>query len=303
VIPVTGATRLAAVIGEPVRHSLSPVLHNAAFAALELDWVYVALPVRAGDAGRAVAGMGALGIEGLNVTMPHKAAAAAAVDRCSPTAARLGAVNTVVRSADGLLGESTDGEGFVTALRVDEGFDPAGARCLVVGAGGAARAVVLALAEAGAAEVVVVARRAAAAAAAAALAGPAGRVGTAEQADGCGLVVNATPLGMDAVVVELPGGGTPSAVDPPVAPAGLPVPAACLGPGQVVADLVYQPIRTPFVEAARARGAVAVNGLGMLIHQAALSFRLWTGEDPPLEVLSAAALAELARRTAAAPPP
>jgi shikimate dehydrogenase len=163
--------------------------------------------------------------------------------------------------------------------------------------------VVLALAEAGAAEVVVVARRAAAAAAAAALAGPAGRVGTAEQADGCGLVVNATPLGMDAVVVELPGGGTPSAVDPPVAPAGLPVPAACLGPGQVVADLVYQPIRTPFVEAARARGAVAVNGLGMLIHQAALSFRLWTGEDPPLEVLSAAALAELARRTAAAPPP
>jgi shikimate dehydrogenase len=230
VIPVTGATRLAAVIGEPVRHSLSPVLHNAAFAALELDWVYVALPVRAGDAGRAVAGMGALGIEGLNVTMPHKAAAAAAVDRCSPTAARLGAVNTVVRSADGLLGESTDGEGFVTALRVDEGFDPAGARCLVVGAGGAARAVVLALAEAGAAEVVVVARRAAAAAAAAALAGPAGRVGTAEQADGCGLVVNATPLGMDAVVVELPGGGTPSASRPaggacrPPRPCGVPRP-------------------------------------------------------------------------------
>lgn len=282
---VTGATRLAAVIGDPVRHSLSPVLHNAAFAALDLDWVYVALPVRAGDGGRAVAAMAALGIEGLNVTMPHKAAAAEAVDRCTPVAARLGAVNTVVRSADGLLGESTDGEGFVTALRLDEGFDPAGARCLVVGAGGAARAVVLALAEAGASEVVVVARRAVAAAAAAALAGPAGRVGTAEEADGCALVVNATPVGMDAAVPELP------------------VPERCLGPGQVVADLVYQPIRTPFVEAARARGAVAVNGLGMLIHQAALSFRLWTGEDPPLEVLSAAALAELARRTAAGPPP
>lgn len=282
---VTGATRLAAVIGDPVRHSLSPVLHNAAFAALGLDWVYVALPVRAGDGGRAVAAMSALGIEGLNVTMPHKAAAAGAVDRCTPVAARLGAVNTVVRSADGLLGESTDGEGFVTALRLDEGFDPAGARCLVVGAGGAARAVVLALAEAGASEVVVVARRAVAAAAAAALAGPAGRVGTAEEADGCGLVVNATPVGMDAAVPELP------------------VPERCLGPGQVVADLVYQPIHTPFVEAARARGAVAVNGLGMLIHQAALSFRLWTGEDPPLEVLSAAALAELTRRTGASPPP
>ena len=295
---VTGSTRLAAVIGDPVRHSLSPVLHNAAFAALGLDWVYVALPVQPGGGGRAVAAMATLGIEGLNVTMPHKAAVAEAVDRCSPVAARLGAVNTVVRSADGLLGESTDGEGFLTALRVDEGFDPDGARCLVVGAGGAARAVVLALAEAGAAEVVVVARREAAAVAAAALAGPAGRPGTAEEADSCALVVNATPLGMDAVVLELPGAGTPAGAVPE-----LPVPERCLGPGQVVADLVYQPMRTPFVEAARARGALAVNGLGMLIHQAALSFRLWTGEDPPLEVLSAAALAELARRSAAPPSP
>ncbi|MDQ3384952.1 MAG: shikimate dehydrogenase [Actinomycetota bacterium] len=290
---VTGSTRLAAVIGDPVRHSLSPVLHNAAFAALDLDWVYVALPVQTGDGGRAVAAMSTLGIDGLNVTMPHKAAVAEAVDRCSPVAARLGAVNTVVRTADGLLGDSTDGEGFLTALRVDEGFDPDGARCLVVGAGGAARAVVLALAEAGASEVVVVARREAAATAAASLAGSAGRPGTAEEADGCALVVNATPLGMDAVVVELPGAG--------ILPE-LPVPERCLGPGQVVADLVYQPMRTPFIEAARARGAVAVNGLGMLIHQAALSFRLWTGEDPPLEVLSAAALAELARRSAASPP-
>ena len=294
---VTGSTRLAAVIGDPVRHSLSPVLHNAAFAALDLDWVYVALPVRAGDGGRAVAAMSTLGIDGLNVTMPHKAAVAEAVDRCSPVAARLGAVNTVVRRAHGLLGESTDGEGFLTALRVDEGFDPHGARCLVVGAGGAARAVVLALAEAGASEIVVVARREAAATAAASLAGRAGRAGAAGEADGCALVVNATPLGMDGVVVELPGAGAAPAALPE-----LPVPERCLGPGQVVADLVYQPMRTPFVEAARARGAVAVNGLGMLIHQAALSFRLWTGEDPPLEVLSAAALAELARRSAAPPP-
>lgn len=274
----TGTTRLAAVIGDPVRHSLSPVLHNAAFAALGLDWVYVALPVRAGHGALAVQAMATLGIDGLNVTMPHKSVVAGAVDRCSPVAARLGAVNTVVRSADGLLGESTDGEGFIRALRIDEGFDPAGARCLVVGAGGAARAIVLALAQAGAAQVVVNARRGSAAIAAAALAGPVGRVGTADEAEGCDLVVNATPLGMDPGVVELP------------------VPERCLGAGQVVADLVYQPIRTPFVEAARARGAVALNGLGMLIHQAALSFRLWTGEDPSLEVMSAAAVGELARR-------
>ena len=283
------------MIGDPVRHSLSPILHNAAFAALGLDWVYVALPVEAGAGAAAVAGMVALGIDGLNVTMPHKGAAAEAVDRCTDVAARLGAVNTVVRSPSGLLGASTDGDGFVQSLRVDEGFDPAGARCLVVGAGGAARAVVLALAEAGAAQVVVVARRAPAAEAAAALAGPTGRVGTAEEADGCDLVVNATPLGMGPAVVELPvAGAVPQPVD-------LPVPARYLGPGQVVVDLVYHPIRTPFVEAAKQRGAVGVNGLGMLIHQAALSFRLWTGEDPPLEVLSAAAVAELARRSGAAP--
>ena len=289
---VTGSTRLAAVIGDPVRHSLSPVLHNAAFAALGLDWVYVALPVQAGAGAAAVAAMSTLGIDGLNVTMPHKTAAAAAVDRRSPVAERLGSVNTVTRSAHGLQGDSTDGDGFVRSLRIDAGFDPAGARCLVVGAGGAARAVVLALAEAGAAEVVVVARRAEAAAQAAELAGTRGRVGTVEEADRCELVVNATPIGMGEVVVDLAEATALAAGD------DLPVPARCLGPGQVVADLVYQPIRTPLVDVARSQGAVAVNGLGMLIHQAALSFRLWTGEDPPLEVLSAAAVAELARRAA-----
>jgi shikimate dehydrogenase len=289
---VTGSTRLAAVIGDPVRHSLSPVLHNAAFAALGLDWVYVALPVQPGAGAAAVAAMATLGIDGLNVTMPHKGAAAAAVDHRSPVAERLASVNTVTRSTRGLQGDSTDGEGFVRSLRTDEGFDPSGRRCLVVGAGGAARAVVLALADAGAAEVVVAARRPEAAAQAAELAGRRGRVGVVEDADGCDLVVNATPIGMGEVVVDLADAAGSGAAD------DLPVPARCLGPGQVVADLVYQPIRTPLVEVARARGAVAVNGLGMLIHQAALSFRLWTGEDPPLEVLSAAAVSELARRAA-----
>lgn len=270
-----------------MRHSLSPILHNAAFAALGLDWVYVALPVAAGHGAAAIDAMRALGIDGLNVTMPHKAVVAGAVDRCSPVAARLGAVNTVVRTARGIEGENTDGEGFVRALRTDEGFDPAGARCLVVGAGGAARAVVLALAEAGAAAVVVVARRDEAARDAAALAGPVGRAGTAAEADGCDLVVNATPVGMGDVLIDLPDGRS----------GPLPVPAERLGPGQLVADLVYQPIRTPLVEEAKRRGAAAVNGVGMLIHQAALSFRLWTGEEPPLEVLSAAAVAELARRS------
>jgi shikimate dehydrogenase len=265
---------VAGIIGDPVRHSLSPALHNAAFQALDLDWVYLAFEVPAGSGAAAVEAVRTLGIDGLNVTMPHKADVAGAVDRLSPTAERLGAVNTVVRRGGVLVGESTDGEGFVTALRGDEGFDPAGKRCLVVGAGGAARAVIVALAEAGAAEVVVAGRTPERVAAAAALAGGRGRVGTTKEASAVDLVVNATPLGM---------GGDP----------GLPVDPSLVGPGQVVADLVYHPLATPLLEAARARGAVAVNGLGMLIHQAALAFRLWTGEDPPLEVLSAAALRAL----------
>jgi shikimate dehydrogenase len=267
-------TRVAGVIGDPVRHSLSPALHNAAFRALDLDWAYLAFEVAAGEGAAAVEAMRTLGIDGLNVTMPHKADAARAVDRLSPVAERLGAVNTVVRRGGVLAGESTDGDGFMAALRQDEGFDPAGRRCLVVGAGGAARAVVLALADAGAAHVVVAGRTPENVARAAALAGDRGRVGTVEEAGDVDLVVNATPVGM--------GGNRDLPLDP-----------TRLGPGQVVVDLVYHPLVTPLVEAARARGAVAVNGLGMLIHQAALAFRLWTGEDPPLEVMSAAALGAL----------
>ena len=263
------------MIGSPVRHSLSPVLHNAAFAALGLDWAYVALEVAEGDAEVAVAGARALDLAGLSVTMPHKGAVARAVDRLSPTAERLGAVNTVVRAGGSLLGESTDGAGFLDALRDDHGVDPAGLRCLVLGTGGAGRAVVLALAEAGAAQVVVVGRSPERAAAAAGLAGARGRPGSEDEAGDAGLVVNATPVGM---------AGHPS---------GPPIDPALLGPGQVVVDLVYHPTVTPLVAGARERGAVATGGLGMLVHQAGHALQLWTGQHPPLEVMSAAALRAL----------
>lgn len=263
------------MIGHPVAHSLSPVLHNTAFHALGLDWAYLAFDVPVGSAGAALEGMRALGMEGLSVTTPHKDEVARLVDRRSAVADRLGAVNTVVRRGGELVGESTDGQGFVDAVRLDQGFDPAGRRCLVRGAGGAARAVVLALGGAGAADVVVVPGRSAAkAAVAAALAGPAGRVGTAEEAAGADLVVNATTLGMAGGADDLP-------VDP-----------SRLGPGQLVVDIVYP--ATPFVDAARDRGATATSGLGMLLHQAALAFRLWTGQEPPLGAMSAAAVDALA---------
>jgi shikimate dehydrogenase len=268
----TGATALYAVIGDPVRHSLSPVLHNAAFAALGVDAVYVALPVGAGDGQAAVRAMATLGIAGLNVTMPHKADAAAACDELTPAAARLGVVNTVTLLAGGrLLGDSTDGEGFVRSL-VEEGIDPGAGPVAVLGAGGAARAVVAALGDAGAA-VTVWARRTEAAEAVAALA-PDGRAG-APPSDAV-LVVNATPVGMD-------GRSVPWAVD-------------ALPAGAVLVDLIYHPAQTPWLAAGRARGRRTVNGLGMLVHQAALADERWTGRPAPVAAMRGAVEAALAPR-------
>lgn len=279
---ITARTRVAAVIGDPVRHSLSPAIHNAAFRAAGLDWVYVALPVPEGEARIAVAGMRALGIDGMNVTMPHKSDVVKAIDRLSPAAKALGSVNTISRRGNELIGDSTDGEGFVNALRADEGLDPAGKRFLVIGAGGAARAVVKAVADAGATEVVVVARRPERGDRCARLAGKAGRVGTTDDLAGADVIVNATPVGMGEVVN--------------IDRHALPLDPERLAVGQLVVDLVYEPLVTPLVAAARARGVAAVNGIGMLVHQAALAFRIWTGEDAPLAVMSAGALTALTNR-------
>jgi len=276
---IRASTRVAGVIGDPVRHSLSPVIHNAAFRALDLDWVYLAFPVPAGEGAAAVAAMRTFGLDGLNVTMPHKADVIPGLDRLSPAAEALRSVNTIHRLGPDLVGESTDGIGFVDALVRDEGFDPVGRRVVVFGAGGAARSIVLALGSAGVADIAVVNRTASRAEQAAALAPEGvGRVGSEDDVDQADLVVNATSVGM---------AGTPEAD-------AVLLDVRRLRPHQVVADLVYHPIRTPLLVAARERGAVAVTGLGMLIHQAAHAFRLWTGEDPPLEVMSAAALAALA---------
>lgn len=282
---ITAGTRVAAVIGSPVRHSLSPALHNAAFAAAGVDWVYTAFEVAPGQAGAALAAMRALGLGGLSVTMPHKDDVAAAVDVLSPAAAALRTANTVVRGADGRLeGHSTDGEGFVASLR-EAGVDPSGAAVAVLGAGGAARAVVDALARAGAASVAVVNRTPDKAAVAAALAGAAGVVGAPEHITGADIVVNATSVGMGAV---------DGAAD------ALPVDPTLLRAGQVVADLVYHPLDTALLVAARAAGATTVDGLGMLVHQAALQQQLWLGALPDVAVMRAAALRELAARAAAA---
>lgn len=274
-------TRFAAVIGDPVTHSLSPELLNAAFQHAGVDWVYGAFTVARGAAGEAIAAVRALGLGGLSVTMPHKAAVIPHLDGLSAVAERLGAVNTVAWESSRLTGHSTDGAGLVDTLRHDEGFEPDGRRCVVVGAGGAARAAVDALAGAGATEVVVVNRTTHRAEAAAALAGDRGRVGTAADVSDADLVVNATPMGM---AVE----GAPT----------FPFDPHLLSPGQVLFDMVYDPPVTPVVDAARGRQVHAVGGLGMLVHQAAHAFTRWTGEPAPVEEMTAAATAALARRTA-----
>lgn len=272
---VTGRTRVAGVIGDPVRHSLSPVLHNAAFAALRLDWVYVAFPVAAGRAGAALDAMRTLDLAGLSVTMPHKTDVAAACDDLTPDAAALRSVNTVVPMGGGrLLGDSTDGDGFVRSMR-EAGHDPGGRRVLILGAGGAARAVALAMGREGSA-VTVAARRPEAAAEAAALAPGGEAVGwdsLALLAPAAEVLVNATPVGMTSD--------------------GLPVDPAALHPAQLVADLVYHPRETPLLEAASAAGAATLDGLGMLVHQAALALERWTGEKAPVGVMRAAAEAAL----------
>jgi shikimate dehydrogenase len=274
---VIGATtRLAAIIGHPVEFSLSPVMHNAGFASLGLDWAYAAFDVAPGDAGDALSAMRTLGLAGLSVTMPHKHDVAAAVDELDPAAAALRSVNTVVPLGVGRLrGHSTDGAGFVASL-AEEGVQVGGTRIAVLGAGGAARSIIDALARHEVAEVVVINRTHASALDAAALAGERARVGSPADVPSCDIVVNTTSVGM--ANTELP-------LDP-----------ALLRRSHVVADIVYHPRVTALLAAAADIGAQTVDGLGMLVHQAVLQEQLWTGSAPDPAVLREAAERHLRQR-------
>jgi shikimate dehydrogenase len=268
------------VIGDPVGHSLSPAIHNAAFAATGIDAVFVALPVTADGLPVAVAGARALDLLGLSVTMPHKAAIAQHLDDRRHEAEVLDAVNCVVRDGDRLVGANTDGPGFVDALTAAS-VDLVGTRVLVLGAGGAARAVIHALAGAGVAEIGVANRSAERAQAAVLLGGRDARIVDAADAPDFDVVVNATSVGM----------GEPAAAG------ALPVAADRLREGQVVVDLVYEPVETALLAAARSVGARAVDGVGMLVHQAAHAFHLWTGVEAPVTAMDDAARKALSAKT------
>jgi shikimate dehydrogenase len=268
-------TRIVGIIGDPVEHSLSPVMHNAAFRRLGLDWVYVAFHVRPADLSAAVAGIRTLGIAGVNVTVPHKERVIELLDSVSATARRAGAVNTIVNRHGRLCGENTDVVGFLQALRAAR-FRIRSTRVLVVGAGGVARAVLTALAHGGARAVTIANRTVRRAAALAETWDtrkmPVRATGLralmdAELLAGVGLVVNATAVGLRGEAC-FPLAYTSS-------------PEQCL-----FFDLIYGR-RTAFLGAATRAGRPTLDGAGMLLHQGAAAFRMWTGRAAPLAVMRA----------------
>lgn len=279
-VTISGTTRVAAVIGDPVRHSMSPAIHNAAFDTCDIDGVYVALPVAPGSAAAAVAAMRSFDWFGLSVTMPHKQAVMSACDELTADARLLDAVNCLFWRGGAIVGDNTDGQGFVRGLEADLGVSPAGLNCVLIGAGGAAGAVAHSLASHGAAQVVVINRTTARAAAVARLAGDVGTVGSSADLAIADLVINATPLGM----------GSTAHVD------AVPFDVGLLGDQAVVSDLIYHPTETRLLAQARERGLRAQNGLPMLVHQAVAQFEHWTGVAAPVAAMTAAATAAVSSR-------
>lgn len=276
------ARRVAAVIGDPVRHSRSPAIHNAAFAAAGIDWAFTAFEVPSGGGAAALDAMRVMRLAGLSVTMPLKAEVAAAADLADEDVQVLGAANCIVPLDDGRLrAANTDIAGFIAALQADADITPKGCRAALLGGGGAARAVAWGLAASGAADVAVINRTAANAEAAATAAnaaassvanpGRVGRIGSADDIAAADIVINATSVGM--------GADTSMPCDP-----------EWLHEGQVAVDLVYEPLETAWLAALRRRGVQAHNGLSMLVHQAARAFELWTGDPAPVGVMRRAAV-------------
>jgi shikimate dehydrogenase len=263
---ITGATIVAGVAGSPVAHSLSPLIHNAWIAAAGLDAVYV--PFAPPQAGFADFARGLIGgaIRGLNVTTPFKQDALSVATRASERAVRAGAANLLVFSVGGgVFADNTDGEGLLAALAARApSFDPAAGAVTIIGAGGAARGAAAALKEAGAPDIRIVNRTASRAAALAALVGAPARATPAGVAAfvAVQLVVNATTLGL--------GGGAGPAAE-----------FAAVRPGALALDMVYRPLRTDFLARAEQSGLVTVDGLEMLIRQAAPSFEALFGAPPP----------------------
>ena len=274
---ISSETKICGLIGDPVAHSVSPVMHNAAFTALGLDYAYLPFRVARDKLAQAVDGVRGLNIRGLNVTIPHKVAITPFLDRLEPLAARIGAVNTMVNDEGVLTGHNTDADGFLRVL-LERGVEPGGKAVALLGAGGAARAIAFALAEKGA-RLTILNRRLEwdwAVELADSVSGFSGReVGALELSEQnlkvvlktADILVNATSVGMNPHSNRSP------------------VPGGLLRPGLVVFDIVYNPVKTRLLAEAEQASAEIINGLDMLVWQGALAFKLWTGVEAPVELM------------------
>jgi shikimate dehydrogenase len=266
-------TKFMALIGDPVAHSVSPAMHNAAFQALGLNYVYLAFHVPPAALSQGITVIRGPMFRGANITIPHKTAVLPLLDDIDPHAKRIGAVNTIVNDNGKLIGQNTDTPGFLAALR-SSGFEPKGEKVAVLGSGGAARAIVFALRDAGA-TVAIVNRSPEAAITLAQETGASAfelsESGLRSAMEGSSLFVNATNVGMSPDVNSSP------------------LPAHFLTPGLVVFDTVYRPRQTKLLKETEAAGCKAIGGLEMLVEQGALAFELWTGEIAPRQVMRQAA--------------
>ncbi|MDD5039458.1 MAG: shikimate dehydrogenase [Dehalococcoidales bacterium] len=274
---ISGKTTICGIIGDPVEHSMSPVMHNAAFRETDIDYLYVPFRVKKEELGKAIEGMKALNIKGLNVTIPHKVAVLQFLNEVDSLAQKIGAVNTIVNDDGVLTGYNTDATGFLQAL-VEKEIEPKDKKIVILGAGGASRAVSFILASRGAHLVILnrlleldwakdLAQRISQNFNHEVEAGELNRANLAKVLSNCDILVNTTSVGMSPRVDETP------------------VDADLLRPGLVVFDIVYNPINTRLLREAGKAGAQAISGVDMLVWQGASAFEKWTGQKAPIAVM------------------
>lgn len=267
---------LVGVFGHPVAENPTIVMQEAAFKALGLNWRYLTIEVYPADLAEAIRGLRVFNMQGINLTIPHKVEVLKYLDEVAEDARLMGAVNTVVRRGDKLIGQNTDGKGFMRALVDDAGVKPTGKRIVILGAGGAARAISVELALAGAAEITIVNRAVERGQSLVALLNEktpttASLVpwdSTYALSPGVDVLVNATSIGLFPAVTARPD-----------------VDYTTISAGMTVCDVMPNPPQTPFLAEAAARGAVTLDGLGMLVYQGAIAFKMWTGLNPPVDVM------------------
>ncbi len=285
---IDGRTRLVAIFGDPIDHTLSPAIQNAAFEHLGLNLVYVPFHVRPADLKAALSSIRTLGFVGANITIPHKERVMRSLDDVHVHAKDVGAVNTVVNKKGRLIGYNTDGAGYLLSLREETGFSVRGKKVVILGAGGASRAIFHALLDAGPASVVISNRTPKRAADLAREFAkrfkntvirtvPFKKGPLREEAQSADLLVNTTSLGM-------------------TGQARLDFPVESLPKGAVVSDIVYRPLETVLLKKARSRGLKTHDGLSMLVRQGSIGFELWTGKKAPVELMRKAAKKALGLR-------